>query len=351
MPVFAAACVGGMNGSVVMVAAPIRALDVPPADYGGAAWLPGNILVLGWAPPSGETSEPIHLVELTADSRRHETLPFARSRAGCWRIEEADPIALHDGRLGFLRACQPTHDDDASVTSYEVVAVDLRTQAQEVVARLGEVSVSDAKVNIYSLSFGADISHGVMYVGSKICDSVVSFDAAGIYPLNFRLDKDRTSSNLADAFTKPCQETVNARSAALSPDGERIAMFIAEGAKGSDGAGRLDAKFDLVVIRPSDGSLIRLVSGLEDPLALAWSPDGTWLAFNGAPIAGKPTVMLVRPDKSQLVRLDLDDHLSDLTWSPTGDAILALADRTDPSGDRGAFVVPVIVDVAKLVEP
>jgi hypothetical protein len=181
------ACGGASTDTMPSAVAPIRLLNVPPADYYGAAWVGPDTLVLGWLPPSpaGAPSKSAHLVELGPDATETRPLPFVPSTTACWRIEETNPIALPDGRLGFLRACQPADNPDASVTYYDIVAVDLRTRAQEVLTQLGDPSVSDAKVNIYSVSLSSDLSRGVIYVGSKICDSVASFDAAGVHPLDF----------------------------------------------------------------------------------------------------------------------------------------------------------------------
>jgi hypothetical protein len=236
------------------------------------------------------------------------------------------------------------------VIHFDVVAFDVHTHVEEVLARLGDVSVSDAKVNVYSYSFGADVSTGVVYIGSRICDSVASFDANGIHPIDFRIGTDATSPNLADPFTKPCQDTINARSAVLTPDGSQIGLFIAEGAKGRSGQDRLRAKWDLVVIRPSDSTLTHLISDLQDPHDLRWSPNGRWLAFGDTADSGASTTELVRSDtRENPIRLDLDDHLTGLAWAPNGRAILALADRTAPGGDDDAKAVPVIVDVSELV--
>jgi hypothetical protein len=336
----------------VNASAPIRLLDVLPANYSGAAWLNAKTVVLGWRPPSGEVSEPVRLVQISPDAKGHHQLPFVKSTAICWRIEESDPVALPDGRLGFLRQCQPSNTKDASVIDYDLVAVDLRTQAEAVLTRLGDASVFQAKVNVYSFSFGPDMSRGVLYLGSKICDSVASFDGHGIHPLDFGFGSGADRSNLADAFAMPCPDTINARSAALSPDGSQIGLFVAEGAKGKDGADRLRATWDLVMIRPSDGSFRRFFSDLQDPHDLSWSPNGAWLAFGDTVDSGASTTLLVQSDGGRNPRsLDLSDRLTSLAWAPTGKAILALADRTDPGGDTDAKALPVIIDVTELVKP
>jgi hypothetical protein len=347
----AGACDGGSTRVPPAASAPMRAIDVPPANYTAAAWLDNDKLVLSWRPKSGEVSEPVRLVEVSPEAKQHRPLPFTIETADCWRIEEGDPVALPDGRLGFLRQCQPSDSVDASVIHYDIVAVDLRTQEQEVLARLGDASVSDAKVNVYSFSIASDLSWGVVYLGSKICDSVASFDAKGIHPLDFRLGSEPSGPNLADAFTKPCEDTVNARTAALSPDSSRIGLFIAEAAKGKSGEARLRATWELVVIGLSDGSVTRLISDLEDPHDLSWSPDGAWLVLGDTADSGASTTLLVGSAGQRPTQLDLRDRLSGLTWAPTGKAILGLADRTDPGADGEAKALPVIIDVSDLVKP
>jgi Tol biopolymer transport system component len=115
-----------------------------------------------------------------------------------------------------------------------------------------------------------------------------------------------------------------------SPDGAHIAVLIR---KASNEAGRL-------YVMDADGSNIRVVADDYDPLGLAWSPDGTRLAF-GDGSDGEVRIRVATMDGRAPADIGRVPFLGctynyecTLTWSPDGSQI---AFRKARSGAVTAF--------------
>ena len=117
-----------------------------------------------------------------------------------------------------------------------------------------------------------------------------------------------------------------------SPDGAHIAVLIR---KASNEAGRL-------YVMDADGSNIRVVADDYDPLGIAWSPDGTRLAFGEGSEADGDVRIRVAPMNgaapAEIGTVEfagcLYNYKCTLTWSPDGSQI---AFRKEGSGAVTAF--------------
>jgi hypothetical protein len=72
---------------------PLQRLEVPPADYFGAAWIAPRSIVLAWRPPSEEVSSPAHLVSIDPREKSHSVLPFVESDDGVLARTGGPPCA------------------------------------------------------------------------------------------------------------------------------------------------------------------------------------------------------------------------------------------------------------------
>ena len=113
-----------------------------------------------------------------------------------------------------------------------------------------------------------------------------------------------------------------------SPDGTHIAVM----SNRSDGETRLDVMDD-------DGSNMRVVADNYHPLGLAWSPDGTQLAFaKGVQADGTVEIWVAsmdRADPAQIGFVPLSgcayDYRCGVTWSPDGSAVGFHKDEAEDS--------------------
>jgi TolB protein len=125
---------------------------------------------------------------------------------------------------------------------------------------------------------------------------------------------------------------VGGRDPTLSPDGQWLAYY-------SFNQGIEDGIYAINLTQNSQPVPI-LTSKVVD-FDLAWSPEGSWLAFSSG---FDPSIYLVRPNGSDLTRLtDNSGQDFGLSWSPNGDQ-LAYASNKD--GDMEIY----ILDLATLQE-
>ncbi len=104
-----------------------------------------------------------------------------------------------------------------------------------------------------------------------------------------------------------------------SPDGARLAYTISN----NDGPRRPYSQLWIMTV--SDGKSIRLATGQESSSGPEWSPDGTWIAYQGH-AGGKSGLMIAHPDGSGMKFLAPMENTNSplpttgkrLTWSPDG---------------------------------
>lgn len=117
--------------------------------------------------------------------------------------------------------------------------------------------------------------------------------------------------------------------AAWSPDGTQLAVTVElPNPAGSE-----------IVIVDADGSVRTIMERGHadavgpDTIAVAWSPDGTKIAFSGRTVGRGRTVSIIDADGSN--EQVLDGHWEEVSWSPDGHQ-LALKGWLDPA-DEGDF--------------
>jgi Tol biopolymer transport system component len=137
----------------------------------------------------------------------------------------------------------------------------------------------------------------------------------------------------AGKFVFQCQgECTEVRSADWSPDGTRLA-FTAGCAGGCGSLG--DPYYGVHVVDPVGGT-DRLVLRGDHIFPLAWSPDGTHIAYVQSRLRYdtlKPQIFVMNADGSEQTPLTsiLGDYPESLSWSPDGSRI-AYSTGTPPSG-------------------
>ena len=96
-----------------------------------------------------------------------------------------------------------------------------------------------------------------------------------------------------------------------SPDGAHIAVV-----------DDLDLGGGLLYVMDADGSNVRVLDDDYDGLGVAWSPDGTRLAFAGGSAAQKVRIFVAPTDGAAPTEIgSIPIAGSDLTWSPDGSRI------------------------------
>jgi len=142
---------------------------------------------------------------------------------------------------------------------------------------------------------------------------------------------------------------IDERSAVWSPDGSRLAVD----ATPAYSIGVADVRTGVTSL--ISGSAQAAASGLAAAAEPAWSPDGNWIAFEGAGVSGfiHGKIWLMRPDGT-------DAHIlfgtmgvlpqdSAPTWSPDGRQIAVCEAQRPPSGPCSIAIVDVATGTIRTV--
>ncbi|MGH2554772.1 MAG: TolB family protein, partial [Actinomycetota bacterium] len=111
------------------------------------------------------------------------------------------------------------------------------------------------------------------------------------------------------------------------------------------GFGRLDAPWNLYLVRADESRPIPVLEGLVEPQALAWSPDGRFLAYGGKVAERGAGIWTYEVATRQFRRL-ADGSFIALAWSPEGSQIAAIRDLM-PAGVEPLDTEVLILELRK----
>ncbi len=187
------------------------------------------------------------------------------------------------------------------------------------------------------VAWSASATEGILWGGSRICDGLLAVDRSGVKALDVEINASGHAFNLKDFVSNNCTDTGNAELPAWSKDGHTIAFLASGDAVGKSDAARLDASYSLFTMDSQAWIPRQLLSNIVQPMGLAWSPDGTKVAFS-ATVGGNPGTWILNAGSGRLTRVAQTNHL-DVAWSPDGSQLAALENETQAPADPNIHIV------------
>ena len=248
----------------------------------------------------------------------------------CNRIDDVGPTMLADGRIAFQRRCTP---GARGPNTFDTTLTALNNDGSlTVLANLGGLPFVPRQV-----AWSASATEGILWGGSRICDGLLAVDRSGVKALDVEINASGHAFNLKDFVSNNCTDTGNAELPAWSKDGHTIAFLASGDAVGKSDAARLDASYSLFTMDSQAWIPRQLLSNIVQPMGLAWSPDGTKVAFS-ATVGGNPGTWILNAGSGRLTRVAQTNHL-DVAWSPDGSQLAALENETQAPADPNIHIV------------
>ena len=307
-------------------------VPLPPGTVFGLAWLQDGWLVTNFrADPDGGFGSS-RLWRFRSDGSGFAEIELPGDPT-CRLLEYIRPVALSDGRLGYVRECAVLGMDPGDELDATLGSVDLRTgrtgQLAPVVSGVGASGIA-------SFDWDPNIGAGLISIGSEICQGLQRIDQDGPRPIDLVISDGDLQFNLADEFQRPtsdCSATGTADHPTRSWKDGRVAFLASPASVGVEGQARLDAPRNIYIADPELTTASLRFSGIQQRGGLAWSPDGRWLAFAGEVNDLGEGAWLFDTTNSTLRRFTGLD-VSEIAWSPDGLRIAAIEQTTDLNADR-----------------
>jgi hypothetical protein len=298
-------------------------------QYSSAVWLESGKITLKYQPSLDITSQNIELVFINQDGGEWNSIRFTKPEE-CDIGRYGRINKLPDGRLGFVYDCTIREPSWKSYYSLYAWNADAGNYEQ---------------LLVYPRYFRA-----TNFTVSPLTGEIVQErgGVTDIYPELYLTDIDGSWSQFVPEFFR-------AVTPAWSADGRQLAFLANEvgprerfsiftGLVGLNNI--LDYPWDLYLADEQLGDFRIILSGIQHPRLLRWSPDGKWLAFSGR-FSQESGIFAFNPETRQLVRIWARNQWFD--WSPDSTKLV-----TDMIDDPGISInnntQPVIIDLSFLTD-
>ena len=315
----------------------ITTVRTPAGAYFNAVWLRSGLVVVEHEPDDSGNSEDSFtpLWKMRPDGSEFGILDVPDQKR-CFRTSYENATELPDGRLGFVRACEPENEVDPS--EYTFMAYDL------VQGRLEALTSLNVAPGPYT--WNPSLTRGLFSRSSDICAGIGTLSRRGFEPLDVTISEGgrswRIDTHLRRPPDEPCDDEGRAQDPAWSPDGSTVAFLASPTSIGVRGRARLREPWNLYLMPPG-GTPTAVVEGLRGPTGPVWSPDSKSLAFSAeVPRQGKGAFVFSVMDRRQ--RLVARGEVSAASWSPDGSQLLALRHLGKP-GDWPPRAELVVVEL------
>ena len=297
-------------------------ISLPPGEVFGLAWLKDGWLVADYSADPAQIFGDSRLSRFRPDGSQFQGVELPGD-PNCRLLAYIRPIALSDGRLGFVRECAVLGKDPGYELDAALGSVDLRTGST---GQLAAVVSGVGASGIASFDWDPTLNAGLISIGSGICQGIEWIDQHGPRPIDLVISDGAHQFNLADEFRRPstdCSATGTADGPARSWTDGAVAFFASPASVGTEGQARLDAPSSLYIADPQLKTARSRLDGIQPRSGLAWSPNGRWLAFS-AEVAGAGRGAWLFDTRDSTLRRFSALKVGEIAWSPDGLEIAAI---------------------------
>ena len=310
--------------------APLRALSVPSGGYYEVVWPTADRLVVIYrADPAvrgvdsrrlwsaGLDGQPLHEIEL------RQQLP-----AGCEVVQFTDALSLGGDRVAIRRRC--IRLDGSKI---ELLVWSGQDDSSQIIFPI------ELPAGAASFAFSPDLASGIFSTYTSLGGQLYWLDTGGFAEVDVNLDRAGQPS--------------------WSPDGELIAFFGAPNLPGAPNPDWATRPNNLYLLPANCKSLkggchenfTEIVPNVLGSFRVTWSPQGKWLAFDGALNEDEYGVWLYNTD-TQLTYRIAEGKYGSPEWSPDGKSLVVLA---PPVSSRPGSLVThrpglYVLDLASIVD-
>ena len=286
-----------------------QTLDLPSAIYSYPAWLDAHSLVLTSSPLVG----PRRLVVADTDGSVSRLTGFP----DCDGAEYLAPAVLPAGTIAAVASCAGSPGEAAGPWWIDEIGAST--------GKVEDTLVDPTSRLIATVAANPNGGPLALQLGFGPCSTIAEASDGGIEPLDVVVGEGADSWNLQDGDDPAgaCDRVGRAWAPTWAPDGSRLAFFASPQSIGVDGPDRLDEPGNIYVLATGARTPDAVISDVADGAALQWSPDGSRLAFAGAPDGRDPGVYVfdVASGSTEMVAAGWTGSLG---WSPDGSSIAVI---------------------------